>query len=259
MPSCFFPVLHPMHSSEGQAQWLCPPGGLGALRPLFLEVEVGVEAAEEMGPMDTSDSAWVPGLARTSGWRVAGRPLAGHGVRRGWLAPRCRPGDASGAPPRLRPRPPARPRPARAGWAGPAGRRADSPARCSEPAVQRHARPRGLQVSSCECCVPAPFLPDARDPRSPGNRGQDCPTTRVLPPPRPRAPRFGRRPLELPGARRRLPGRLLESLLLDGPAPGGREMQPLLPPLLRPGSDAKVGRPLPCHRVPAKIRVKFAF
>ena len=106
MPSCFFPVLHPMHSSEGQAQWLCPPGGLGALRPLFLEMEVGVEVAGEMGPMDTSDSTWVPGLARASGWRVAGRPLGGHGVRRGWLSVRCRPGDAGGAPPRLRPRPP---------------------------------------------------------------------------------------------------------------------------------------------------------
>nr|CAI9710992.1 unnamed protein product [Rangifer tarandus platyrhynchus] len=131
--------------------------------------------------------------------------------------------------------------------------------RCSEPAFQRHTGPGGVQVSSCECCVPAPFLPDARDPRSPGNRGQDCPVTRVLPPPRPRAPHFGRRPLGLLGARRRLPGRLLESLLRDGPAPGGREMQPVLPPLLRPGAHAKVGRPLPWHRVPAKIRVKFAF
>lgn len=82
----FFLCLHPMHSSEGQAQWLCP-SRRPPPQPLFLEVEVGVEAAGEMGSMDTSDSTWVPSLARTSGWRVAGRPLGGHGVRRGWLPP----------------------------------------------------------------------------------------------------------------------------------------------------------------------------
>lgn len=120
VPGGFIPVLHPMRSSEGQAQWLCPPGGLGALRPLFLEVEVGVEAAGDRGPMDPSNSTWAPGLARTSGWGGAGRPLGGHGVGRGWLALRCRQADASGAPPRLRPRPPG-PAPRGRGGRGPRG------------------------------------------------------------------------------------------------------------------------------------------
>lgn len=174
MPSCFFPVLHPMHSSEGQAQWLCPPGGLGALRPLFLEVEVGVEAAEEMGPMDTSDSAWVPGLARTSGWRVAGRPLAGHGVRRGWLAPRCRPGDASGAPPRLRPRPPG-PAPRGRGGRGPRG---GAPTAQPGAASRRSSGTRGREDSRSPPASAASLRPFCR---MPGTLGAQVTEGRTAP------------------------------------------------------------------------------
>lgn len=80
VPGGFLPVLHPTHSSEGQAQWLCPPGGLGALRPPFLEVEVGAEAAGERGP-------WTPPT-----------PLG----LRAWLAPRA--GEGRGDPGRSRSR-----------------------------------------------------------------------------------------------------------------------------------------------------------
>lgn len=174
MPSCFFPVLHPMHSSEGQAQWLCPPGGLRALRPLFLEVEVGVEAAGEMGSMDTSDSTWVPSLARTSGWRVAGRPLGGHGVRRGWLAPRCRPGDASGAPPRLRPRPPG-PAPRGRGGRGPRG---GAPTAQPGAASRRSSGTRGREDSRSPPASAASLRPFCR---MPGTLGAQVTEGRTAP------------------------------------------------------------------------------
>ena len=154
-PVVFFPVLHPMHSSEEQAQRPCPPGGLGAPRSLPLKVGVGmqgVEGAGERGPMDTPDSTWAPGLPRTAGWRVRGRPSGGHGARRGWHTVRCRPYDGTCALSWLLPRPaPPGPAPRGGGGRGPRGS-----APTSQPGAARAVRWRtrlGGEFASPPACA----------------------------------------------------------------------------------------------------------
>lgn len=170
-PVVFFPVLHPMHSSEEQAQWPCPPGGLGAPRSLPLKVGVGMkgmEGAGERGPTDTPDSTWAPGLPRTAGWRVRGRPFGGHGARRGWHTVRCRPHDGTCALPRLLPRPPL-PAPPRAGGVGGARGEARRPPSQVQRGLSRGGRGReessGLLLPVLRPCAFSAGCPRHSEPR----------------------------------------------------------------------------------------------
>lgn len=153
---------------------------------------------------------------------------------------------------------PSRPRPAREGWAGPAGKRADLPARCSAGCPVADAAGRRGRVSSCLCCVPAPSQPDARDTQNPGNRGRDTAAARVLPPPCPRAPRLGGRPPGSPEPAGRSPGGSWKVCARNAVHRTAAKCSHFCPRALRPGANA-VGWPLPVHGVSAEIGWKFAF
>lgn len=144
VPSCFFPVLHPTHSSEGQVQGPCPPRGLWVPRPLPLKVGVGVNVRKSGGggrgalPTPPGRQAW---LALQAGeWGGGGHPLevTESGVHRRLLDPGPATGGAlclGSCPAPLGPAPPppgpAHASPLREGWAGPAERRAARRPRCS--------------------------------------------------------------------------------------------------------------------------------
>lgn len=182
-----FPVLHPVHSSEGHAQGPGPGGGPGS-QPSA----PGSGAQEEQGVTGPRGTPLGAGLWSYLSLERDGRWFNASPARGGCPWPRLLP-----RPPRPAPRPAPRGRGSRADRRG---RRADRPA--GPGAAPRVWGPLRRE----ERRVHAPSQLDSRDPRSPGNRGGGA---SPRPPGSTRPQLRGR--TRAPRGRAAAPGRVLES------------------------------------------------